>query len=258
MITSKQPVQKLAYLLLPLFALTGFNAQGDSHEAAPPGVVEAFMCSYNDGKDRGDLDQATSFYLKQAEKAGITPPDGYLWTLNKGVGAADIIWLNVHENLVAFGAADDANAASSDMAAVGERYDSVASCQSVLGLATTIYERETSDDDGQAAVAAWGCNFRGGAGMSAMGDLQAHIAAVNAEMGDAAPNAVYQIVPLTPGPGAPDVVVFSVSDDTSAWANGMRSLATTPAGQALGRHFNAVLDCGMSLWRGEQVVGGDG
>jgi hypothetical protein len=102
-----------------LLAVPGFNASADSH-ASPPvqPALEAFFCNYNPGKDRDDLDSATNFYMKQAKKAGFTTPNAFLWTHNKGTAPADIVWMNVHESLVAYGASDDAAAASSEMAGV--------------------------------------------------------------------------------------------------------------------------------------------
>lgn len=237
--------------------MTG-NVFGDSHEPAPPAVVEAFLCNYVDGKDRDDLDAATGFYLKQAEKAGITAPPAYLWTRYKGSAPYELVWFNVHENVSAFGAHTDALAASEDMTAAGERFDTVVSCQADLGAVTTVFEREgAEDDDGVATIAAFGCNAKGPMGPAGWGDLANHIAAVQAGMGDKAANAVYQLVPTTPGPNAPDVVYFAVHNNAAAWAELVNYLNGTAEGRALGRHFNAVVDCGSGLWFGEQVVGGD-
>ena len=258
--TTTQLIRKLAWLLVPLLAFAGFNVRADAHEAPPPpGALEAFFCTYNDGKDRGDLDDATSFYVKQAEKAGLTPPPAYLWTHNKGGAGVDIVWLNVHESLVAWGASDDAGAASSEMAAAGARFDSVGSCTDNLAIVTPVIAPADPDDnpaDG-ATVATYACNFRPGAGPNALPDLTSHIASVNADMGDAGLDAAYQIVPLTAGPQGPEVVLVAVADDTASWATNIATLNSTPAGQAMIRHFNAVVDCTMNLWHSEQIVGGE-
>ena len=253
-----QTIRKLVWLLLPVFALAGLNVRADSHEAPPPpAVLEAFSCTYNPGKDRGDLDAATSYYQKQAEKAGITRAPAYLWTHMKGTAPADIVWVNVHESLIAYGAFADAGAASSEMIAVDERYDTVATCQDNLGVVTPVIAPDPEGDDGSAVtLATYACNFRGASGPADLPDLASHVAETNAALGDAGLDAAFQIVPLTAGPEGPDVVLVAVADSTEKWASNVAALNTTPAGQSLVRHFNAVVDCGMNLWSSEQVIGG--
>lgn len=256
--TTIQPVAKLAYLLFPLLALTGLNAHADSHVPPPPGTLEAFFCTYNAGKDRDDLDAATSFYLKQAEKAGYATPTSYLWTLNKGTGPADIVWLNTHESLSAFGTSSDAFAASEDMAAAGERFNTVANCQPNLGMVSTVFAREGADDGGGAtALATYACNFRPGVGPANMLGVHTSISEWNKSLGDDALNGVYQIVPLTGNAQTPDVVMVAVAENTAAWAAHIESLGASPAGQATAGVFGAVLDCSTSLWWSEQIVDGD-
>jgi hypothetical protein len=120
---TKTPLaRRLAYLLAPVLAIAGFNALADAHEPPPPAVLESFLCNYVDGKDRGDLDSATEYYMRQAEKAEISTPSAYLWTKVKGAGPAQLIWHNVYENLAAFGAQMDAEAASSEIARGDRRW----------------------------------------------------------------------------------------------------------------------------------------
>ena len=114
-----------ALLLATLLSLTGLQAAADGHEPPPQVVLETFLCNYLDGKDRGDLDSATEYYLKQAERNGVETPNAYLWTKIKGTGA-DIAWHNVHDNLDAFAARVDDVEANQAMTSVQERYDSVA------------------------------------------------------------------------------------------------------------------------------------
>jgi len=251
--------RKLVCAMSLAFAFVGVNAFADAHEAPPPpGALEGFFCSYNDGKDRGDLDAATDFYQKQAAKAGIDLPDAFLWTANKGQVGVDIAWFNVYESLVAFGEADDASLGSTEMAATQARFDSVGSCNTVLGAVTPVYQGETEPAfDGSTSVATYACNLRPGVGFGSLGDLNDHIAAFNAGMGEDALSAVFQVVPQVGDQRTPDVVLFAVSEGTTAWTRHLNAIATTPAGQATARHFNAVLDCGVNLWRVEQIVGGE-
>jgi hypothetical protein len=243
-----------------LLAVPGFNASADSH-ASPPvqPALEAFFCNYNPGKDRDDLDSATNFYMKQAKKAGFTTPNAFLWTHNKGTAPADIVWMNVHESLVAYGASDDAAAASSEMADVNDRYDSVATCQAGLGIGTPIITPDPAAAGLEmSTLAAYACTFRHGVGPDALVDLRNHIRETNEGMGDAGLAAAFQIEPMTGGANASDVVFVAVAESTEAWAANLAMLNSTPAGQLLVRHFNMVVDCDMNLWWSEQVVGGEG
>jgi hypothetical protein len=246
------PLSKLTHLLLPVLVLVGLSAKAADAPAAPA-VVEAFLCDYNAGQDRDDLDAATAFYKRQAAKAGITLPQSFLWTRNKGTLPSELVWFSVHESLAAFGAFDDASAASGEMAAVTERYDNVLTCQDNLAVVTEVSSR-TVEPGGQTTIESHACAFRPGANMDSMSDLRAHIKAVNDAMGDSAPIGVYQLVPATGGPETPDVVMFAVHDNTVAWAANTDYLGENPAGQAVTRHFNAIFDCNMSLWTGEQVI----
>ncbi len=256
--TNTQLTKQLALLLLPLLAFAGLNVSADAHEAPPPpAVLETFFCNYNPDKDRDDLDAATNFYLKQAEKAGITPPNAFLWTHTNGAAPWDILWHNVHDNLVAFGEADDAGAAAPEMAAVGARYDSVATCTNNLATVTAVIPppADSTPPDG-GTLATYACKFQPGMGPDALPDLASHIAGANEAIGDAGLNAAFQIIPMAGSPQTPDVVLVAGAGSTTAWANNLTALNTTPAGQSLIRHFNAVVDCDMNLWRSEQVVGG--
>jgi hypothetical protein len=252
-------IQKLVWLLLPVLAFAGFNVLADSHEPPPPpAALEGYGCTYNSGKDRGDLDSATSFYEKQAKKAGLTPPDAFLWTHVKGTAPVDFVWISVHESLMAYGANADAEAASSEIQDVNERYDTVATCQANLATATPVIAPDPEGDgpDG-ATIATYACKVRGGS-LAALPDLTNHVAEVNAGLGDASLDAAFQFLPLTGDPQGPDVILVAAAESTAKWTANLAALNTTPAGQSLIRHFNAVLDCGMNLWSSEQVMGGDG
>jgi len=245
-------VSKLAHLLLPLVGLVGLTANA-AEAPPPPATVEAYLCNYNAGKARADLNSATTFYKQQAAKAGITIPPSYLWTRNKGTSQFGLIWFTAHENLAAFAAFADASAASSEMAAVGTRYDSVVTCQANLAAVMQVSARNVTPG-GPTTINSYACNFRPGASMDSMGDLRAHIKSVNDARGDSAPIGVYQLNPATAGPETPDVVVFAVHQNMAAWAANVAFLNGDPDGQALVRHFTAILDCNMSLWDGEQVI----
>jgi hypothetical protein len=253
-----QSTQSLTLLLV--FAFTGIQGQADSHEESPmgPGVLEGYFCNYNSGKDRDDLDANTRFYLQQADKAGIDVPDAYLWTLSKGAAPADFVWMNVYESMGTWAAADDASAASSEMAAVVERSNSIITCQPALAQAVVVYQDESASIELENGVlGAFACDLRQGMGPAALTSLNSQVAQLNMSMGEERLNGVVQIVPFTVGPTTPDVVYVAVATDMADFAAHMDALATTPAGQSASAHFNSVLDCNVNIWRSERIIGGD-
>jgi hypothetical protein len=248
--------QNLSILMLPLLALIGFTVKAE--EAQTPQVVEAFQCTYNQGKDWDDVMSARDYYLKQAGKAGITPPPAYVWSLYKGSPPVDFIWFNVHDDLAAFGAYSDAGAASSDMASVLPRFYTVATCQEGLGYLNSVFQRgEEGDEPDTSLLSSYACNYRHGAGPDARPDLNRHIGEVLGGMGEDAPQSVYTLDPITTGPNSSDLYLLDIHDNATAWTNFQGAL-TSGAGPALGRHFQSVLDCDQSLWNLQQVVGDDG
>lgn len=245
----------LGIALIVLVWLGAMEARADSHSAVAPSVLESYACSYKDGKDREDLNKLRDFYLKQADNAGIAAPPAWLWTLNKGAAPVDFVWLNVHENLTAFGATDDAVAASSEMAEAFERADNVMVCQPGLGTFRQTFGGEVQESD--SSVASFGCGFREGSGPATMDALHGQIADLNEIAGDLAVNSIFEVTPLTQGPDGSDIVMVVITDGTSGWARHMDYINSIPAGLAAQNHFNAALDCDMNLWRLEQIVGAE-
>ena len=255
MSTTNKSHKLFAYFVASLLALTGINA--NAAEAQPPGLLESFLCNFNDGQDMDDLLSARDYYLRQAEKAGITPEPAYVWTLFKGDLDFELVWHNVHANLAAFGASTDAGGAAPEMASVGERFNTVATCRSGIMAISPVFLG--SDNDGpseQAFVSAFGCNLRPGVGPDNISDLNGHISSVLGGLDTHKSFALFSGTPMTPGPTTPDLLYFGVSDNASAWANGVDAIGSSAGGPTLGRHFNATLDCAQSLWFSQQVVEG--
>jgi len=247
------PIQALTFLTLPFLIALSFSASAE--EAQPPAVVETWACSYNPGKDIDDLMNARDYYVKQADKAGLSIGPAYLWSLLKGDVGFDTLWLAPHANFAAFAAAADAEAASSDMAGVEERFDQVATCTARIGTIQSVFQREGADDgDSSSIVSASACSLKPGVGASDLEDLNGHIAGVLGDMGDNAPNLVFALSPTTGGRNTPELVLFTVNDSLTTYANFTGSLFGSEAGQSLGRHLNNVADCNLALWTSEQVI----
>ncbi len=243
--------------MLCLSSLLVFTLQAQAQEAPPPpGILESHTCNYNKGKDRDDLNAVREFYLKQAAKTGMKPVNTVLWTQVRGSAPYDFIMHRIHESPEAYAATTDAAGASSDMAAVRSRFQSVATCTSNLGAARPIQVRvPPQDQKGPTLVTASLCHLRDGVRNTDLRDLTTHMAEFASSAGAASPSAGYTINPITKGLNSPDVFMLNVYQNNKAWAESQRRLFTSADGQTLLRHFGAVLDCNArGMWRSEQTV----
>lgn len=246
----------LALLVASAITFTGLGALADSHEPPPQGVLESFMCSYLDGKDRGDLDSAIEYHLKQAEKAGITPVPAYLWTKFKGTADADMIWHNTYQSMTAFGTQMDAEAASSEIASANERYLSVVRCTPMLGKVTAVHLREGANNGSNNFVVSYACKTHEPPNPADLRDLSRHISGVAGSMGESAANGTYWISPVTTDPTGPNAVYVNVFNNVSHWTAFDAQLTGTESGQMLLRHFGSMMSCATNMWGSEQVIGG--
>jgi len=251
--TTDRLIRNLALLT---FAFAGVvSIAVNAEEAQPPGVLETFTCSYNAGKDIDDVLAARDYYVKQAAKAGVDIGPAYLWTLIKGDLPFDAVWLAPHQNLGAYAASADAQAAAPELSDVHARFNSAVTCTPRLGTTRTVFQREVPDRaDAPAIVTAFACGVREGVTPVGIADLEGHIADVLGGMEDNAPNVVFSLTPTTGGANTPDWLLFSVFDSMTSWANFVGGLFSSDAGQQLVRHLNAVADCDQAIWGSQRVI----
>ena len=240
-----------------VLGLSGFSAWA-ADAPPPPLMAETWGCSYKPGKDIDDLLKARDNLLKQAEKAGIDLPPSYMWSLIKGNVSYDTVWLNVHQNLGAFGANNDAWAASGLGEEVLERFYDVSDCSTGMAGFYPIFQKEgfTPPEQGSTrVVATLGCTFNHGVDIDHMPDLANHMSETMASMGDAAPMVAVGLRPFTARPpGSPDVILVSAFNSMSGWTNYVDQLFSTPAGETLRNHMDLILDCDVALWGSQTMV----
>ena len=73
----------LCTLPLVLFTLMS-TAAWAAEPPPPPMLAETWGCTYKSGKDMEDVLKARDYMVSQAEKAGLSLTDSYLWSLIKG------------------------------------------------------------------------------------------------------------------------------------------------------------------------------
>lgn len=242
-----------ALLALPVLATVSFDVSAAEPPLAP--VMETYTCSYNAGKSEKDLMAARDYYVKQADKAGIELGASYLLSLFKGNLPFDQVWMTPHSSLVAFAAATDAEAASADMAGVEARFDDVVECTANLNNLMTVFQREGYAPDGSPGlVSGLACMARPGVGPEQLQDLRTHIADVVGSLGGDAPNAIFMMTPITQGPTSADMVLLAAFDGVSPWAGFVSAVRSSPGGQMLMRHFQAVAECDQALWSSQRVI----
>ena len=249
----KNVVFKLGQLLA---LVTGLGAMGVAAEDAPPtpGVVDAYFCTYQPGKDRDDLLAARDNLVKVAARADFALNNAFVWHAFKGGAPVDFIWMSVHESLEAYGTATQTIEDSAALSAAVARFDTVAECRSNLGSARVVREGKPLPAGEGALVSSNLCKAKGAVSSGDVNDLRGHINAVLDGSKSFEQVSVYSIVPMTGDANSPDVVLFSVHDSVAGWARRSTELASSAAGQSLRRHFDAMLECASSLWHSEQVV----
>jgi len=238
---------KIVFAAFLIFAISAcLSVQAD--------IREVFMCNYLDGKDLEDVMSARDFYVKQANKAGIEIPTSFVWTPYKTTATRDLLWFSNHENLAAFAATADAQAASAEMAGVQARFDSVVKCNNAIGTRNLIFDGGSLNVTPPVVITSKSCNLKPGVRAADLEDLWSHIRATLGGM-DAYKNGVfYSYTPITTSSSTPDLYLYGVSDTVTDWANKRAAFGASEAGAALGRHFQAVMDCNNSLWMGQQVI----
>lgn len=252
--TNNKPTFTLATLLSVLVGFIGVGAHGE--EAGPPGVLAAFACNFKDGKDMDDLRSVRDYYLREAEKAGVPTPEAYVWTRFKGGVPFDHIWFDLHADLADFAASSEAWR-NGDMSKVDARFDELETCEANIATVRPIFMGgEAAPGSDSTFISSNACTLRHGVGPDDLADLEGHINGVLSGLDQFNSTAIFAATPVSDGTNRADVFIFGVNPSPSAWAASIAALNGAPGGPALGRHFNATLDCATSLWFAEQVVGG--
>ncbi len=255
---TNKPIRMLACLMALALAFLGLATQ--AAEAPPSVLLETFACSYHDGKDMDDLLAARDYMVKQADKADVSLAPSYLWSRYKGGPDLDTIWFSVHEDLTAFAAESEAFGAAPELAGVGARFGTVASCESNLSVARAIFQGsgiEEGPPPGSAFISSNACMLRDGVDAGDLADLEGHINGVLGGISAYNKTTFISATPFTSGPNSADLYLFAINESQSAWAASVAAFQASAGGPALGRHFNAVLDCNTALWFSQQVVGGE-
>ena len=242
-----KPIKIICAAFLVFAIATSWSAQAD--------VREVFICNYLDGKDMGDMMSARDYYLKQAKKSGIDVPNSFVWTPYKtSSSTSDLLWFSNYENLAAFAATADAQAASPEMTAVQARFDSVVKCNTAIGTRNLIFDGGELDVTPPAIITSNACNLKPGVGAAELKDLWGHVRATMGGMDEHKNGVFYSYTPITTSSTTPDLFLYGVSDTVTDWANKRAAFAASQAGPSLGRHFQALMECNNSLWMGQQVV----
>lgn len=239
----------VALLFSAVLALGAIQAHAQST------MGEVFICNFNDGQDMDDLVAAKDFYLRQSEKAGTPTPPAFVWLPVKMVGfQIDYLWFNYHPSVDAYGATTDAWAASSEIQEAVTRFNRVSNCSSALFLQDQIFAGEEPLGDGPFYITSAACNFRNGADMSAIADLNAHANDYLSQAGTHDSFILFQRTPVTGSADSPDIRIATVHNNASEWAARQGSIAASEGGQMLMRHFQSVLDCSTSHWSSQNMV----
>lgn len=234
-----------------------FKAQAIADDE-PIRPYEFWACSYNDGKNKSDLLAARDYAVAQASKAGITPPNTFLWTLAKGDRAIDFMWMRSHATYIDWARYNDTVGAKPQMAKVQQRFDEVATCYAGMGRIRTLYTGIPIGNPDGYLVSNRACRVKPGVKPEDLDDLEAHIARHRASLGEKASRMTAAIRPTSSGPNTPDWVVFDLYGSFSEMVASRQALEDNADSANLRRHMNMKLDCDPALWFGQRVMSSGG
>ena len=173
----------------------------------------------------------------------------------KSFSDIDLLWFNVHEDFAAFAKQADAGAGNADMAAVGERFDSVADCNSGLLNREVIFDGGKFEiENPPAVIGSNACMLKKGVRTGDLDDLWSHAKMVLGSIKEYENHIAFRSTPITPGPTTPDIFIYSVHESATAMATKQAAFAKSEGGSGLARHFNSLLDCTNSFWIGRPVI----
>ena len=244
-------MRKLATTLaITLLAIASFA----THAAETANVVEAFTCSYNDGKGPADLDAAIEFWKAQIDMIDNDALNGYnagVLTPLRATLEGDFIWIGGAGNLNVAAAALSATTNSKEGQATTARFAEVADCDSNQFFSTPVYVgTPPGEDDGEAIVELYGCTLNDG---KTLADAEAAEKGFS-EMASAAKSGfnVFRWTPFLANTPY-DLAYIAVHDNLEDFGSFNTMSLTSEDGQASGALFDAAMDCESGLFSGRRV-----
>jgi len=167
-------------VITTLVILSGSSVVAAEENANRVIPVELFACTYNDGKDAGDLDKAVDKWNKWADKNGID--DYAAWTMTPYYYGPeqefDVIWLGAAKDAVALGKIQDAY--NTENAGLRAAFAEVLSCDSHANFASLNYKAPPDGATPSNSVLTFSdCKYKEGASYSqlsaAMGEWSQHL-----------------------------------------------------------------------------------
>lgn len=243
-------------LILIALLLATASLAGAANAADAPIVREIYRCNFNDGQDMDDLMAARDFYLRQMEKAGQEPAEAFVWIPYKVDAGVDVIWANNHADMVEFGDRADAFYGSAEGQAALDRFNSVMSCTSSLGIRRQFFSAGGEFSAGPPAViGAAACDYREGRGPEDLDDLLGHLARTMETLAIEDGFMAFATEPATGSPrNSADLYLYGVQGTTGDWARRNMALQASPEAGSLFRHLDVIVACRSSLWWGQRVV----
>ena len=244
----KRPIEILLATLLTALAIP-------THAAETDRVVEAFLCSYNDGQGPEELRSAIDFWKAQVDRIGDADLSGYgagLLTPLRATMDGDFIWVggNGHLNAMARGLTAAQRDPGGSQAT--ERFFEVADCDANLYFSNPVFVGTSPAENTatEAVIELHACTLREGKTPAHAQAAETHFSSV-AEATDAAVN-VFRWRPFLANTPY-DLVYLGVHSDLNAFASFNTQMLTSEGGKENGRRFAETMDCESGLFNGEQI-----
>lgn len=242
--------------LVALWSWTGL-AQAAT---APAQVAQVFACTLADGQT-GDNAWALMDALRDNVGDDVEPEFGmFVWVPYRGPTDYDFVFGVITRDLNSMAEGSMAYAGSSGAAAIGQRFQTLESCDSAIMMSEQITEGRIGmtggDREVDAVVETFSCRFHEGSSRS---DFDAAVEFWRSQVDEVGSSALddYQAYLWTPfrgSTGETDIIWIGNSPDLTTWAQGASDYAGSEAGRAADARFAEVASCGNQLWMGYWIV----
>jgi hypothetical protein len=226
-----------------LFLAGAGSALAQNDQMARTLPVHAYICSYNDGQDRDDLDEAAEAWSEFMDDEGV---DNYAaWTLEKwaygGDQDFDVIWLGAWRD--GFGMGEGIDNYIQKGGEIAEGFGEVVTCASHLIMASVPYKLPPDGTPNDGILSFSNCNVRDGSTYEDVASMTAEWVDRIEDAGSTV--AIYHWWPVYGGGGddEADFLWVEAYSDFAQFGADFERVGNGGLWEEMGEQFESRLDC---------------
>lgn len=244
----------LTVMILTLCAAAGAYAQ----DSQP---VQVFACDLNEGKSVSDVMALAEAYRTAWPSIGITDEGAgaFVWTSFREGTPYDYIVGFINSSLNDAAAGVQSYYGSGLGTGLDAQFQDVGTCDSAIVFSEQIKDGvilQTNDDQPDAVVEGFTCNFVDGADMDDIKSAEEYWRKQVADLNSDATNKfeAYRWTPYRGGNGTVDFLWVGNYPDLATWAQGETDYLGSKQGQAADDRLAEVSSCVSGMWMGYWIV----